>query len=111
MDKRSDPNLRCDAFDRFLGRVGGINAARDTATLSQRGARGLIGLICQWHLPRHGRGREGGLGRTEESLGKGRMQILTERAGVTGVGLIVLGAVNNLFWDWEPGEEGSCLKV
>jgi hypothetical protein len=44
-------------------------------------------------------GREGGLGSTGESLGNGRTLVSTESAGVTGVGLIVLGAVNDLFWD------------
>jgi len=47
LNGRSDPDLRRDIVDRFLGRVGKIDAARDTATLSQRRARGLIGLICR----------------------------------------------------------------
>ena len=48
----------------------------------------------------------------EEILGKGRMLVWTERPGVTGVGLIVLGAVNDLFWEGAAvlGEEGGRLK-
>ena len=44
-----------------------------------------------------GRGREGGLGSTGEALGKGKTLVSTELLGVTGVGLIVLGAVKDLF--------------
>jgi hypothetical protein len=59
-----------------------------------------------------GRGREGGLGSTGETLGNGRTLVSTERVGVTGVGLIVLGAVNVLFWEGDAalGEEGGRLK-
>ena len=57
------------------------------------------------------RGREGGLGSRGDILGKGRTLVLTERLGVMGVGLVVLGAVNDLFWETgEPGEEGGRLK-
>ena len=54
------------------------------------------------------REREGGLGRTKEILGKGRLSVSTETLGVTGVGFIMLGAVNDLFWEGEEG--GGCLK-
>jgi hypothetical protein len=58
-----------------------------------------------------GRGREGGLGSTGEVLGNGRILVLTERVGVTGVGLIVLGAVNDLFWEGAAAlGAGGCLK-
>jgi len=58
-----------------------------------------------------GRGREGGLGSTRESLGKGRSLASADIFGVTGVALIVLGAVNDLFWEGGvPGDEGDCLK-
>lgn len=57
-----------------------------------------------------GRGREGGLGRRGEILGKGRTPFSTETLAVTGVGLIVLGAVNDLFWEAALGEEGGRLK-
>ena len=58
-----------------------------------------------------GRGREGGLGSTGEIFGEGRTLVSTERLGVTGVALIVLGAVNDLFWEGAVlGEEGGCLK-
>jgi len=54
------------------------------------------------------RRRDGGPGSTGEILGKEGTLVSTERLGVTGVGLIVLGAVNDLFWE---GEEGTgCLK-
>jgi len=57
------------------------------------------------------RGREDGLGSTGEILGKGSTLVSTERLGVTGVGFIVLGAVNDLFWEGEAlGEEGGRLK-
>jgi hypothetical protein len=42
-------------------------------------------------------GREEGLGSTGEIWGKGRTLVSTEPLGVTGVGLIVLGAVKDLF--------------
>jgi hypothetical protein len=58
-----------------------------------------------------GRGRDGGLGSTREILGKGRSMVSIDRFGVTGVALIVLGAVNDLFWEGGvPGDEGDCLK-
>jgi hypothetical protein len=59
-----------------------------------------------------GRGREGGLGSTGEAMGKGRTLVSTERLGVTGVAFIVLGAVNDLFWEGADvlGEEGGRLK-
>ena len=59
-----------------------------------------------------GRGREGGLGSTGEIMGKGRTSVSTETLGVTGVGFIVLGAINDLFWEGDaaPGEEGGRLK-
>ena len=63
MNGRSDPNLRRDVVDRFLGSVGKVDAARDTATLSQRGTRSLIGLICRCYFPEHGRGRRERKGR------------------------------------------------
>ena len=47
-----------------------------------------------------------GLGSSGESLGNGRTP-RTETDGVTRVGLVVLGAVNNLVWE---GEEGGRLK-
>ena len=56
-----------------------------------------------------GRGREGGLGSTEETLG--RTSVSIETVGVTGVAFIVLGAVNDLFWEGaELVEEGGRLK-
>lgn len=48
-----------------------------------------------------GMGNEAGLGRTGG--------ISTETLGVTGVGLIVLGAMNDLFWEGEGG--GGSLKA
>lgn len=58
-----------------------------------------------------GRGREGGLGSTRESSGKGRSPASADIFGVTGVALIVLGAVNDLFWEGGvPGDEGGCLN-
>jgi hypothetical protein len=59
-----------------------------------------------------GRGREGGLGSTGEIFGNARSLVSTDRLGVTGVALIVLGAVNDLFWEGAEvlGEEGDCLK-
>jgi hypothetical protein len=45
-------------------------------------------------------------------LGRGRALVSTERLGVTGVGFIVLGAVNDLFWEGAKalGEEGGRLN-
>jgi hypothetical protein len=59
-----------------------------------------------------GRGREGGLGSTGEIIGKERSPDSAETLGVTGVGFIVLGATNDLFWEGDvaPGEEGGRLK-
>ena len=51
-----------------------------------------------------GEAGEGGLGSTGEIWGNGRTLVSTEVLGVTGVGLIVLGAVNDLFCE---GEEGT----
>jgi hypothetical protein len=58
------------------------------------------------------RGREGGLGSRGDIFGKGRALVSTEILEVTGVGLIVLGAVNDLFWEGAAalGEEGGRLK-
>jgi hypothetical protein len=58
------------------------------------------------------RGSEGGLGSTGEIVGKGRTPVSTERLGVTGVGFMVLGATNDLFWEGAAalGEEGGRLK-
>jgi len=59
-----------------------------------------------------GRGREEGLGSTGEIWGNGRTPVSTERLGVTGVGFIVLGAVNDLFCEGATalGEEGGRLN-
>ena len=83
LDGGSDPNLRCDVVDRFLRSLGKIDAARDTATLSQRGARGLSGLIGGRHLPEHGggRGERKGRGAREDRRDLGERNVGLDRKG------------------------------
>ena len=56
--------------------------------------------------------RWGWKGSSEESLGNSRTLVSTETEEATGVGLVVLGAVNDSFWEGAAalGEEGGCLK-
>jgi hypothetical protein len=87
--------------------------------IPRRSAKGSREVLSAWLVAAiflklgddGGRGREGGLGSTGEILGKVRSLVSTERLGVTGVALIVLGAVNDLFWEARAlGEEGGCLN-
>lgn len=88
--------------------------------MPRRSAKGGREVLAVWSVgatflrlgESGGRGREGGLGSTGEILGKGRAPVSTESLGVTGVGFIVLGAVNDLFWEGAKalGEEGGRLN-
>jgi hypothetical protein len=55
--------------------------------------------------------REGGPGRTGEIWGNDKALVSTEMLGVTGVGLIVLGAVNDRFWEGELGGGGRLKET
>jgi hypothetical protein len=77
LDRRSNPERWDDVVGRLLGRLGESYASRDTATLSQRGARSLVGLVVGNHLPQVGGERKGRWARKYQGdVGEGKIAIV-----------------------------------
>jgi hypothetical protein len=87
----TNPDRRHNVVSRLLRNPGESDASRDTATLSQRRPRQLIGLIGSRHLPqsgkRWGERKRRGAGKNRRGLGEGKNAGIKGKTGGDGSGL------------------------